>query len=88
VEEEAGGGGSMSLQENLDHAADCSCVDCVNRLLMTACKKTIEQQIEIVVGIMSDLEAPELIPVLRTLQFVRDNQAVIRGAVKKGVSSS
>jgi hypothetical protein len=80
----------MSLQEDwkslgFEHGWDCACGGCVDHLLAIACKSVpIEQQIEIVVGIISDIDAPELIPVLRTLQFVRDNQVAIRGAVKKG----
>jgi hypothetical protein len=68
-----------------DHPAGCPCQDCVNRLLAEATKNVpIEQQIGAVVAVMSDLEAPELLPVLRTLQFVRDNQDKIRKAVSNG----
>jgi hypothetical protein len=65
------------------HPNDCACNDCVNALLASAAKNVpIEQQIGAVVAVMSDLEASELLPVLRTLQFVRDNQDKIRKAVK------
>lgn len=44
----------------------------------------IEQQIETLVAVISDCNIPELLPVLQTLQFVRDHQKEIRAAVKKG----
>ena len=42
----------------------------------------IEKQIEDVVSMLSAWDVPELVPVLKTLQFVRDNQEKIRKAVK------
>jgi hypothetical protein len=41
----------------------------------------IEQQIEVVVGVLSDFDIPELLPILRTLQFVRDNQEDIKAMI-------
>ena len=71
----------------MNHEPGCGCALCVDKLMFSAAKGVpIEQQIEAVVGVMSAIEAPELLPALRTLQFVRDNQAQIRKAVsKKGI---
>lgn len=65
------------------HKAGCACNDCITALQDAVCRTVpIEAQIEAMVAAISDFDVPELLPALKTLQFVRDNQERIRKAMK------
>jgi len=68
----------------MPHGTDCACWECVEALDRAIVQRAmdvrldIKQQIELVVSLVSEFNAVELLPVLSTLQWICDNELKIR----------
>ena len=68
----------------MPHGTDCACWECVDALDRAIVQRAmdvrldIKQQIELVVSLVSEFNAVELLPVLSTLQWICDNELKIR----------
>lgn len=68
----------------LQHGTDCACWDCVDAVERAIVQRAMDvrldigQQVDLVVSLISEFSAAELLPVLRTLQWLRDNELKIK----------
>ena len=66
------------------HGTDCACWECVDAVERAIVQRAMDvrldigQQVDLVVSLISEFSAAELLPVLRTLQWLRDNELKIK----------
>ena len=62
-----------------EHGEGCACWRCIDKLQVEMAKRmTLQNQIDAVTAAISDFNLPELLGVLTTLQWVRDNEKVLK----------
>lgn len=66
------------------HGTECACWECVDAIERAMVQRAmdvrmdINQQVSLVILLISEFSALELLPVLSTLQWLRDNELKIR----------
>lgn len=66
------------------HGPDCACWECIEAVERAVVQRVLDQrldingQVDLVVRLVSENNAVELLPVLGTLQWLRDNEMKIR----------
>lgn len=71
-------------QKETVHGTDCACWECVQALERAIVREgfgqrlSIGQQIDLLISLISEHDAVALMPVLGTLQWIRDNETKIR----------